>query len=111
VLWSAVDKEIIRVMPLPKFPPVLRDLAFILPENIKAQAVTALFREFGGEKLEAVSLFDVYQGEHIPNGYRSLAFSLTFRIPDRTLQDEEVNTIMEAIVKAATERFGAQLRS
>lgn len=110
-LWSAVDKDIIRVVPLPKFPPVLRDLAFILPEGVKAQTVTELFREIGGEKLEAVNLFDVYQGDKIPSGYRSLAFSLTFRIPDRTLQDEEVNTIMEAIIKAAAERLQAQLRS
>ncbi len=110
VLWPAVNKEVIQVVPLPKFPPVLRDLAFILPENIKAEALANLFTEIGGEKLEAVNLFDVYQGGNIPNGYRSLAFALTFRLPDRTLQDEEVNTIMEAIIKAAAERFGAQLR-
>ena len=56
------------------------DLAFILPENIKAEALANLFTEIGGEKLEAVNLFDVYQGGNIPNGYRSLAFALTFRL-------------------------------
>lgn len=111
LLWSAVDKEIIRVVPLPKFPPVLRDLALVIPENVGAQAVTALFREIGGDKLEAVNLFDVYQGDKIPTGCRSMAFSLTFRTPDRTLQDDEVNTVMDAIITAAAERFGAQLRS
>ena len=110
-LWPTVDKEVVQVVPLPKFPPVLRDLAFILPEEIKAEALTKLFEEIGSEKLESVNLFDVYQGDNIPTGYRSLAFSLTFRLPDRTLQDEEVNTIMEAIIKAAAERFGAQLRA
>ncbi|NLM37061.1 MAG: phenylalanine--tRNA ligase subunit beta [Firmicutes bacterium] len=110
-LWPVVDKAIIRVVPLPKFPPVLRDLALILPEKISAQAVTGLFREIGGDKLETVDLFDVYQGDKIPPGCRSMAFSLTFRMPDRTLQDDEVNALMEAIIKAAAERFDAQLRS
>ncbi|HBR28147.1 MAG TPA: phenylalanine--tRNA ligase subunit beta [Firmicutes bacterium] len=110
-LWPAVEKEVFRVVPLPKFPPILRDLAFLLPEKVTVETLTDLFRTIGAEKLEAVSLFDVYQGDKIPAGFRSMAFSLTFRIPDRTLQDEEVNTIMEEIVKAATERFGAKLRA
>ena len=110
-LWPAVDKEVYRVIPFPKFPPIKRDLAFLLPETVKVETLTNLFRTIGAEKLEAVSLFDVYQGDNIPSGFRSLAFSLTFRISDRTLQDEEVNTILEAIIKAATERFGAKLRA
>ncbi|HEY8392581.1 MAG TPA: phenylalanine--tRNA ligase subunit beta [Capillibacterium sp.] len=110
-LWQAAEKEVIYVTPLPKFPPILRDLAFLVPEKVPAQDLINLFHEVSGDKLEVVNLFDVYQGDKIPSGYRSLAFSLTFRLPDRTLQDEEVNTVMEKIVKAAAERYQAQLRA
>ncbi|NLY90751.1 MAG: phenylalanine--tRNA ligase subunit beta [Firmicutes bacterium] len=110
-LWQGAEKAVIRVTPLPKFPPILRDLAFLLPEKVAAQDLVNLFHEISGDKLEAVNLFDVYQGDKIPSGYRSLAFSLTFRLPDRTLQDEEVNTIMEKIITTAAERCQAQLRA
>ncbi|HHT48045.1 MAG TPA: phenylalanine--tRNA ligase subunit beta [Firmicutes bacterium] len=110
-LWQTAEKEVISVSPLPKFPPILRDLAFLLPEKVAAKDLINLFYEIGGDKLEAVNLFDVYQGDKIPAGYRSLAFSLTFRIPDRTLQDEEVNLLMEKIINTATQRFKAQLRA
>ena len=111
VLWPAVDKEIIRVDASSEIPSGPAGSGFHFTGEHQSGSGYQSLTEIGGEKLEAVSLFDVYQGDNIPNGYRSLAFSLTFRIPDRTLQDEEVNTIMEAIIKAAAERFGAQFRA
>ncbi|NLW55371.1 MAG: phenylalanine--tRNA ligase subunit beta [Firmicutes bacterium] len=110
-LWQAACKEVVQVKALPKFPPILRDLALVLPEKVKVEEVMAVFHENGQEKLEAVQLFDVYQGDKIPAGYRSIAFSLTFRLEERTLKDDEVNAIMERIIEAATSKFGAQVRT
>lgn len=109
-LWSATNRSIITVRPLPKFPPVLRDLAVVLREEIPVAEILKLFREVGGEWLETVELFDVYQGEKIPAGLRSLAFSLTFRLEERTLQDEEVNTKMNTIIEELERRFDASIR-
>lgn len=110
-LWQAARKEVVQVKALPKFPPILRDLALVLPEKVKVEEVMAVFYENGEEKLEAVQLFDVYQGEKIQAGYRSIAFSLTFRLEERTLKDDEVNAVMERIIQAATTKFGAQVRT
>jgi phenylalanyl-tRNA synthetase beta chain len=110
-LWEVAEKEVIMVKPLPKFPPILRDLALILPEKVKVGEIINLFRQIGKEKLESARLFDIYQGDKIPSGYRSMAFSLIFRIEERTLQDEEVNSIMEEIIKEAANRLEAQIRT
>ena len=64
----------------------------------------------GGEFLEDVSLFDIYKGEQVPEGKKSVAFSLSFRASDRTLVDEDVNTAMARILKNLEKNFGAQLR-
>ena len=67
-------------------------------------------KENGGELLEKVELFDVYQGSQIAKGHKSMAFSLIFRAEDRTLTDEEVNEIIEKIKTGLSEKFGATLR-
>ena len=108
---EAARKDVVQVKARPKFPPILRDLAIVLPEKVKVEEVMAVFYENGEEKLEAVQLFDVYQGDKIPTGCRSIAFSLTFRLEERTLKDDEVNAIMERIIAATTSKFGAQIRT
>lgn len=109
-LWEAREERIFKVKPIPKFPPVLRDLAIVLPQEVSVREVHNLFREAGGAALEDFHLFDVYQGENIPAGWRSLAFSLTFRLEDRTLQDDEVNTIIDRIIHELSSGFGATIR-
>jgi phenylalanyl-tRNA synthetase beta chain len=109
-LWLNVQKGVINVKPLPKFPPLLRDLALVLPEKVTVEEVVNLFQSVEEERLESINLFDIYQGENIKPGYRSMAFSLTFRMEDRTLQDEEVNSIMEKLIEEADLQLGAQVR-
>ncbi len=109
-LWRNVQKGIINVKPLPKFPPLLRDLSLVLPEKVTVEEVINLFKSIEKERLESINLFDIYQGGNIQNGYRSMAFSLTFRVEDRTLQDEEVNSIIEKLIEEAALRLGAQVR-
>lgn len=109
-VWKAVGAEELVIDPLPKFPPLLRDLAILLPEATLVREVMNLIKEIGGEWLEEIKLFDVYKGEKIPADHRSLAFSLTFRTADRTLQDEEVNGKMERIIRGLAERYEASIR-
>ncbi|MDW8051942.1 MAG: phenylalanine--tRNA ligase subunit beta [Armatimonadota bacterium] len=101
----------VRYRPLPLFPPVLRDIAFIVPQSIPYAALEATIREVGGEWLESLRLFDRYTGAPVPEGHHSLAFSLVFRDPQRTLTDEEVNARVEAIFTALETRYGAQRRA
>jgi phenylalanyl-tRNA synthetase beta chain len=92
------------------FPPVLVDLALIVPDEVPAATVEAALREGAGELLESLRLFDVYTGAPVPAGSRSLAYALTLRAPDRTLTGEEANAARDAAIALAVERTGAALR-
>ena len=96
--------------PLPRFPSVLRDVAFTVSEEVSAGDILQSIRECGGELLEDIRLFDVYRGSQIPQGYLSLAFALTFRHSERTLKDEEINAIQETMEKVLYKKYGATLR-
>jgi phenylalanyl-tRNA synthetase beta chain len=103
------DPEVIYE-PIPRYPAVTRDLAVTVDENVPAGRIEAGIRKVAGELLESVTLFDVFTGEQIGEGKKSVAYSLVFRTKDRTLTDEEVHQIHERIVHYLTEQFGAQLR-
>ncbi|HED03210.1 MAG TPA: phenylalanine--tRNA ligase subunit beta, partial [Candidatus Fraserbacteria bacterium] len=96
--------------PSPRFPAIEQDLAIVLPEKIPAAQVSELIRQAGGPLLAEVHLFDVYQGEQVPEGQRSLAYSLRYRAPDRTLTDAEVQKIHARIGQALTRELGAVVR-
>ncbi len=99
-----------RYHSLPKFPSVRRDIALELKESIAAAQVIALIKEKGGALLEKVQIFDYYQGKQIFSGNKSLAFSLEYRAPDRTLTDEEVNHLRQRVAQGLIERLGAKVR-
>ncbi len=103
--------HMVRYHPLPTYPPVLRDIAFVVEQSVPYAALEATIYETGGAWLEALRLFDRYTGAPVPEGYHSLAFSLVFRNPERTLTDEEVNARVEAIFEALENRHGAVRRS
>jgi phenylalanyl-tRNA synthetase beta chain len=92
------------------FPPVLFDLAFIVDAAKPAADFEARIREAAGELLESVRLFDVYTGSQLPEGKKSLAYSLTLRAPDRTLSGEEAAEVRGRIVGAVRVEEGAELR-
>ncbi|HIE05027.1 MAG TPA: phenylalanine--tRNA ligase subunit beta [Candidatus Latescibacteria bacterium] len=94
---------------LPKYPEVVRDLSFIVREDVPWEDVRRVASE-ADPLVESVDLFDLYCGTPIPEGYKSLAFSVSLRAPDRTLSDEEANEICSKIVRALSERVGAKLR-
>ncbi|MGH2739136.1 MAG: phenylalanine--tRNA ligase subunit beta [Actinomycetota bacterium] len=94
-----------------RFPPVHRDLAFLVGEDVRADEVRLALVEAGGPLLDRVLLFDVFEGGPLPEGKRSLAFSLDFRALDRTLTDEEVEGIVREISERLAAGFGAELRA
>jgi phenylalanyl-tRNA synthetase beta chain len=91
------------------FPPVDRDLAVVIPEDIEAASVLAAVGEAGGELLDRVSVFDVYRGDQVGDGEKSLALRLRFRASDRTLSDEEVDPLWQDIMNGL-EAIGGRLR-
>ena len=89
-----------RYQSFSKFPGTSRDLAIVAPVSVTSGDIVALIKEHGGEYLESVSIFDVYEGEHIEAGYRSLAYNLQFRSMDGTLNDEDIDGAIQAIIDA-----------
>ena len=83
-----------------KFPGTSRDLAIVAPVSVASGEIIALIKENGGDYLESVSIFDVYEGEHIEAGYRSLAYNLQFRSMEGTLNDEDIDGAIQAIIDA-----------
>jgi phenylalanyl-tRNA synthetase beta chain len=83
--------------PLPKFPAISRDIAMKVKEDITVNIIENTIRERAGKYLESVQLFDVYKGSQIESGYKSVAYSLSFRAPDRTLTDNEASDSMRKI--------------
>ena len=89
-----------RYQSFSKFPGTSRDLAIVAPVSVTSGDIVALIKEYGGEYLESVSIFDVYEGEHIEAGYRSLAYNLQFRSMEGTLNDEDIDGAIQAIIDA-----------
>ncbi|HOQ15772.1 MAG TPA: phenylalanine--tRNA ligase subunit beta [Defluviitaleaceae bacterium] len=96
--------------PLPKYPAVSRDIAMLVKDEIPVKDIENIIRQRGGKILESYSLFDVYKGKQIQEGYKSVAYSITFRAQDRTLTEEEVNKAMQKIINGLESNLGAHLR-
>ena len=92
------------------FPVASQDVALVVDESVPAATVQSALTRGAGVLLESISLFDVYQGERIGEGKKSLAFSLRFRAADRTLTVEEATQARDAAVSLAAEQTGAVLR-
>jgi len=97
--------------PLPRFPKVDRDIALVVGRAVEAGSLEAAIRDAAGALLEEVRLFDLYEGDRIEKGKKSLAYSMSFRAPDRTLREEEVDGAVRGVVEKLSADFGAALRS
>jgi phenylalanyl-tRNA synthetase beta chain len=109
-LYSAVP-ELTLSQAILRFPAAQRDLAIIVGATTPAADVADAIRASGGELLRDVRLFDLYTGEGVPAGKKSLAWSLTYQSPERTLTDAEIEAAQTTVVVALAKRFGAELRS
>ena len=96
--------------PLPRFPALSRDIALVCKDEIPVAELAATIRTAGGQYLESCRLFDVYKGEHIAAGFKSVAFSLTLRAKDQTLTDEHADQTVAAVLEALKARHDAVMR-
>ncbi len=99
-----------RYKDLPRYPAAERDLAVLVEKNIKSADLLKLIVKKGGELLKDADVFDLYQGDQIPENKKSIAFKLLFQAGDRTLRDEEVNKLFNSIVKGLENKFAAKIR-
>lgn len=109
-LSDILQARLPRFQPLSRFPEVSRDLAVLVDKALCVADLDISIRKTAGDVLKNLKLFDVYSGEGIDPKRKSLAFSLTFQHPSRTLKDEEVNASMAAVVECLEREFGANLR-
>lgn len=92
-----------------KYPSVTRDISMVMPKNILVGQIEEIIETKGGQYLESYALFDIYEGSQVMTGYKSVAYSITFRAGDRTLEEKDVNEAMERILKAL-KGIGIELR-
>ena len=107
VKYSKANKKYVEV---PKFPAVERDIAVIVDENVEVGQIEKLIIKKSKKLLESAKLFDIYRDEKIGENKKSVAFSLIFRNKNKSLSDEEINPIMEAIIAELEKQLGAELR-
>lgn len=100
----------LKYKPSPKYPGISKDMAFILDRNTTAGEVMTIIKRAGGRLLDSVSVFDVYTGENIASDKKSIAFTLNFINPERTLTDEEVMEVFNKIILEVTTKLNCELR-
>jgi phenylalanyl-tRNA synthetase beta chain len=93
------------------YPALRQDVAFAVGDDVTAGELVAAVREAGGPELREARVFDVYRGEQVGPGRKSVAIALTFQSPERTLTDEDAAQVRERIVAAVADRFGGELRA
>lgn len=105
------DKDVLPVFrPVPTYPSVTRDIAMIADAGVRHETVVETLRKGSPDELESVELFDLYEGEKLGPGKRSLAYTLTYRAADRTLTDDEANRFREAATAALVRELGVEIR-
>ncbi|MBN2147856.1 MAG: phenylalanine--tRNA ligase subunit beta [Anaerolineales bacterium] len=118
LLAAGIDLELLlplileqyETRPVPAYPPALEDLALVVDEDIAAEQVAESIRNAGGKLVANVRLFDIYRSEQIGQGKKSLAYSITYQAPDKTLSDKDLAGIRQRILRRLEQEVKAQLR-
>jgi len=102
--------DVLRYNPLPRYPALYRHIAVVVSDEVKYESVAGVIKRSGEGMIEDVDLLDVYRGEQIGAGKSSLTISMVFRSPDKTLKDEEVNSVLDKVKEALGAEVGASFR-
>lgn len=105
--YASIQK---RFEPLPRYPSVRRDISILIDDNVSASEIYNVIREEGNQLVKKVEIFDLYKGQQIEHGKKSLSYAVEYRSDERTLKDEEVTEIHKNIQKALIKKLGAQIR-
>ncbi|MBD5224695.1 MAG: phenylalanine--tRNA ligase subunit beta [Bacteroidales bacterium] len=112
--WDAICKLAVKkkveFTPLPKTLPVKRDLALLVDKSVTMAQIEAVVQESERRLLRNVTLFDVYEGKNLPEGKKSYAISITLQDKEKTLQDKQIDAVMQKVVTNLTKKLGAELR-
>lgn len=106
-LFPSLGRKMFK--PIPRFPSMVRDLALVVGVEIAHQRILDIVKSF--PLVEGAAIFDVYFGEQVPSGKKSLAYRITFQSATHTLTDDEVNKVQQQILDRLSKEFGATLRS
>lgn len=104
-------RQLPEFKPLSKFPSIRRDLALVVEDSVKAGELLDFIVKNGGNLLTDAHIFDIYKGEHLEPGKKSIALAMTLRHPDKTLEDAEINAVVDKVVSGLAEQYGAALRN
>lgn len=105
------ERKLPEFKPLSKFPSIRRDLALVVEDSVKAGELLDFIVKNGGKLLTDAHIFDIYKGEHLEPGKKSIALAMTLRHPDKTLEDAEINAVVDKVVSGLAEQYGAVLRN
>ncbi|MBR4314089.1 MAG: phenylalanine--tRNA ligase subunit beta [Lachnospiraceae bacterium] len=110
-IQSVVEKSdlVFKYKGVSKFPKSERDLSMLVPKEIMVEKIESIFRDNGGKLLESYELFDIYEGEQVAEGYKSIAYNLSFRASDHSLTDDEIVKVVEKIINGLKTQ-GIELR-
>lgn len=101
----------VKFKPIPLYPSVNRDIALVVRDDVESEALLKVIKKAGKSWVKKCEVFDVYKGEHVAQGYQSVAIEIVFQDDRQTLKDEQINQAMQAILAALTKQFDAQLRA
>lgn len=104
------DLPELKYVPIPKFPSISRDIALVVDTTVTAGTLEGIIQAAGGKLLKSIKVFDLYEGEHMQKGKKSIAFSLTYANPEKTLTDEEIIKVHDKVLAAVKDQAGAELR-
>ena len=107
---KAIKKNKVEFKELSKFPAVSRDLALLIDASVEFAQIEQIARQSEKKLLKKVELFDVYQGKNLPAGKKSYAVNFILEDEERTLNDKQIEAIMQKIIKNLTNKLGAELR-
>ena len=93
-----------------KYPSVSRDISLLLKDDIKASDLLSAIKKVGGHLVKSCSVFDVYQGQHIDEGYKSVSLNIVYEDPEKTLKSEDVNTIHDKLLNELLSKFDSKQR-
>ncbi|MBO7367604.1 MAG: phenylalanine--tRNA ligase subunit beta, partial [Paludibacteraceae bacterium] len=114
LFWDKILRQIksdsITYADLPKYPEVKRDLALLLDKNVEFEQIENLAFQTERKLLKRVVLFDVYEGKGIEDGKKSYAVNFTLQDTEKTLEDRQIDNVMNRLIKAFTEKLGATIR-
>lgn len=104
------ERQVTNAKEISKFPANRRDLALVVADNVAAEDILEVCRQYSSDKVTSVNLFDVYQGQGVPEGHKSLAISLVIQDNEKTLSDEDINEVISVVLTELKQRFNAYLR-